>query len=432
VWNFAKVGFLIRPAFVHRALVVTLACAAPTSCQGAAETSVTPRDAGDTAGSSSGASPDTPVSASDTAGQPLEADDASRPGDAPAFDGEGGAEAAIAPDASGGPGPSVTLNPFADVYVFGDHTGKSQRSFDVTVDFPVMPLTYRTITLTIALRCPTAVKRSCDYVDQRGFVGVVRKVGDVETVYEIQRFITPYGSPATFTTDVTSIRPLLSGTVALRLWVDTWAHPGSNMGEGWRADVSFELTGGVPTRLPVAVLPLWGETIFDYGDPGKPQPYIPARQVTVPSEARAVEIRSFITGHGQGNSENCGEFCPKTHTFTIGGQPFTRRVWRTDCASTASRNQTSGAYVYPRAGWCPGATVLPWVADVTAAAPAGQATQISYSVQPYTNTCQPSTCMLMSCAFYGTNFFNGSCVYDQQFHAVPYYVISSLLVVYGN
>ena len=38
----------------------------------------------------------------------------------------------------------------------------------------------------------------------------------------------------------------------------------------------------------------------------------------------------------------------------------------------------------------------------------------------------------MSCAFYGTNIFNGSCLYDQQFHAVPYYVVSSLLVVYGT
>jgi len=337
-----------------------------------------------------------------------------------------------APDASTGPGPSVTLSPFTDVYVFGDHQGPSQKSFDVTIDFPPMPLTYRTITLKIALRCPTTAARSCDYVDQRGFVGVVRKVGDVETVYEVQRFITPYGSPAIFTADLTSIRPLLSGPVALRLWIDTWAHAGADMGEGWRVDVSFEFTGGVPARLPIAVLPVWGEKIFDYGDPAKPQPYIPAQQVTIPAEAQAVEIRSFITGHGQGNSENCGEFCPKNHRFTIGGRPFTRAIWRADCGSTASPNQTSGAYVFPRAGWCPGATVLPWVEDVTAAAPAGQITQVSYSVQPYTNTCQPSDCTLMSCAFFGTTFFNGSCVYDQQLHAVPYYVVSSLLVVYGK
>jgi hypothetical protein len=339
---------------------------------------------------------------------------------------------AVAVDASASPGPNVTFNPFTDVYVFGNHDGGSERTFDVTVDFPAMPLTYRTITLKIALRCPTAAPRSCDYVDQRGFVGVVRKTGNVETVHEIQRFITPYGAPAAFTADVTSIRPLLSGPVVLRLWVDTWAHPGSNIGDGWRVDVSFDFAGGVPSRWPIAVLPLWGETIFDYGDPAKPQPYIPAREVPIPPEAKGVEIRSFITGHGQGNSENCGEFCQKSHTFTIGGRPFTRSVWRTDCATTASRNQTSGAYVYSRAGWCPGATVLPWVQDVTAAAPAGQPAQVSYGVQAYTNSCQPAVCTLMSCAFFGTPYFNGSCIYDQQFHAVPYYVLSSMLVVYGN
>lgn len=345
---------------------------------------------------------------------------------------DAGSADVVARDASAAPGLNVMFKPFTDVYVFGDHDGGSQRSFDVTVDFPVMPLTYRTITLSIALRCPTAVARSCDFVDQRGFVGVVQKTDNVETVYEIQRFITPYGSPASFTADVTSLRPLLSGPVVLRLWVDTWAHPGSNIGDGWRVDVSFDFAGGVPARWPIAVLPLWGETIFDYGDPAKPQPYIPARSVTVPADAKGVEIRTFVTGHGQGNSENCGEFCQKSHTFTIGSRPFTRSVWRSDCMTTGSPNQTSGAYVYPRAGWCPGATVLPWVADVTAAAPAGQTTQVSYNVQAYTNTCQPGVCTLMSCAFFGTAYFNGSCIYDQQFHAVPYYVLSSLLVVYGN
>jgi len=349
----------------------------------------------------------------------------SQKGDATVADG-------IAPDASATPGPNVTFNPFTGVYVFGDHEGGSQRSFDVTVDFPPMPLTYQTITLKVGLRCPNAAVHSCDYVDQRGFVGVVQKSGNVETVYEIQRFITPYGSPANFAADVTSLRPLLSGPVVLRLWVDTWAHPGSNIGDGWRADVTFDFAGGVPARWPIAVLPLWGETIFDYGDPAKPQPYIAPREVTVPPEAKGVELRSFITGHGQGNSENCGEFCPKSHAFTVGGRTFTRSVWRTDCASTASRNQTSNAYVYPRAGWCPGATVLPWVEDVTAAALAGQSTQVSYGVEPYTNTCQPSVCTLMSCAFFGTPYFNGSCIYDQQFHAVPYYVLSSMLVAYGN
>jgi hypothetical protein len=425
--------------FVGRALVVMLAFIAVAGCTAAAKTPSAPTaplvDAGGsdraTADSAGGRDDRAPLDVVGvTGGDTAVSEDMSRP-DVPSAADAAAADGSRA-DVPAGPGPNLTFNPFTDVYLFGNHDGGSQRSFDVTVDFPAMPLSYQNITLKIALRCPTAAPRSCDYVDQRGFVGVVRKSGGVETVHELQRFITPYGAPATFTADITSIRPLLAGPVVVRLWVDTWAHSGSNIGDGWRVDVTFDFVGGVPARVPISVVPLWGETIFDYGDPAKPQPYIPAQQVTIPTEARGVEIRSFITGHGQGNSENCGEFCQKTHTFTIGTRPFTRSIWRNDCQTTASRNQTSGAYVYPRAGWCPGATVLPWVQDVTAAAPAGQVAQVSYGIQAYTNTCQPSNCTLMSCAFYGTSFFNGSCVYDQQFHAVPYYVLSSLLVVYGN
>jgi hypothetical protein len=423
---------------IRRAAVVVLFFASLAGCSKRADAPPLVDSGGSAGGlsdsSTSGSNGDASLDASVTpARDAADQDQSSLPvDDGAAVPGTGDATLPNGPDASPTPGQNVTLNPFTDVYVFGDHDGGSQQSFDVVVDFPPMPLTYQSITLKIALRCPSAAVHSCDYVDQRGFVGVVQKTGNTETVYEIQRFITPYGSPASFSSDVTSVRPLLSGPVALRLWVDTWAHPGSDMGSGWRVDVSFDFAGGVPARWPIAVLPLWGQTIFDYGDPAQPQPYVAAREVNIPPEARGVEIRSFITGHGQGNSENCGEFCPKSHTFTIGGHPFTRSVWRTDCPSTASPNQTSGAYVYPRAGWCPGATVLPWVQDVTSAAPAGAKAQVSYGVQQYTNTCQPAVCTLSSCAFYGTPYFNGSCIYDQQFHAVPYYVLSSVLVVYGN
>src|SRR6185436_15394498 len=138
------------------------------------------------------------------------------------------ADAAGLRDAAVGPGPNVTLNPFTDTYVYGNHDGGSMRSFDTMVTFPPMPSTYRTINLKIVLRCPTAAPRSCNYVDQRGFVGVVQKTANGENVYELQRFITSYGAPSTFTSDVTSLRPMLSGPVQLRLWVDTWAHAGSN------------------------------------------------------------------------------------------------------------------------------------------------------------------------------------------------------------
>jgi hypothetical protein len=319
------------------------------------------------------------------------------------------------------PGASATVNGFSGAHVYWVGSMDNKRTIDATVAFPPMPQTYERINLKFTLRCPPT--GGCDFWDRRGYLGIVHKDGDKEGVVELLRFMTPYRVGASWTIDVTGLRPLLSGDVTLRLFIDTWVGPGHPQGAGWLVDATFELTGGTPARLPIAVIPLWDETRFDYGDPAKPvAAAVPPRPVTIPAGSTAVELRSFITGHGQGNLGNCAEFCQRNHAFKVGEMRVQRLVWRADCATTSAPNQ-AGNFKSPRAGWCPGADVLPWVADVTAATRTPSVT-VSYDVDPYVNTCRPDSPMCGGCAL-GTG-----CAFDNGAHTNPNYSLSAVLIVY--
>ncbi|HLT37627.1 MAG TPA: peptide-N-glycosidase F-related protein, partial [Enhygromyxa sp.] len=144
-----------------------------------------------------------------------------------------------------------------------------------------------------------------------------------------------------------------------------------------------------------------------------------------PAEADAVSLRSIITGHGQGNLHNCAEFCPRNHGFLVVEQPFVREIWRDDCDQTPIEGQ-QGTWQYPRAGWCPGAEVIPWLEDVSAAAPAGQSVTVSYDVETYENSCRPDAPVCTGCAL-GTG-----CEYDGGNHTPPIYDLSAMLIAYRN
>jgi hypothetical protein len=299
----------------------------------------------------------------------------------------------------------------------------NKRVVDAPVTFPDASASYQSITLNLALRCPQG---GCDPYDRRAFVGVVRKVPGkdpgtmVDAVTEVLRFMTPFGVTARWSVDVTPLRPLLTGTVTMRAFVDTWVPT------GWLVDASFVMKAGTPARKAIAVIPVWDEVEVDYGDPAKPTAMLaPMQNVAIPAGATAVELRSFITGHGQGNLTNCSEFCSKRHTFTVGGMAVARDVWRDDCAANPINTQR-GTWRFNRAGWCPGSDVAPWVADVSAVAKAGQSVTVSYDIAPYVNTCRPDSPMCGGCAL-GT-----ACAYDDGSHTRPFFDLSAALIVYGT
>lgn len=318
-------------------------------------------------------------------------------------------------------GKDATVTAFDEtpVYFTGDD---NQRTVDAPASFP-KDGAYSKITLHLALACPSG---GCDPWDRFGSLGLVTHKGEdggADTVIELARFITPYHVGASWDLDVTDLRPLLAGDVTLRAFIDTWVGPGSQYGDGWLLSASFEMTGGIPDELPEAVIPVWSPRNVVYGDPSKPfADAAPPASVTLPT-ASSYALRTFVTGHGQGNADNCAEFCAKTHTITVGATPHAQKIWRTDCATTAAPNQ-QGTYQYSRAGWCPGADVKPWTFDVTADVMGAATTTFAYDVESFENTCRPDATPCAACTL------GASCAYDDGTHTEPYYALSTVLIAY--
>lgn len=363
----------------------------------------------------------------------LTSDAGGRGGDASTTDaGDGGARG----EAGVTPGADTTVDAFQATPVFFGPT-TNQRTVDQTVTFPATGA-YASINLHLALTCPTG---GCDIWDRFGTLAIVKPVskndaGTTEQLIELARFVTPYGLPPagdpqpSWDIDMTELRPLLSGTVTLRAFIDTWVPQNvTNEGYGWDVTATFTMKGGIPAKLPVAVVPIWSwittnkePTQVVYGDPTMPiDQSLPPQTLMLPAGAKSWSVRSFVTGHGQGNLDNCGEFCSRNHTWTVGTTANTKSVWRTDCANYPS----GGTYQYPRAGWCPGVDVDPWEFDVTSQVSASGGTTFTYGVDAYINTCNAGADGGGPC----TGCQAGeSCAYDGSDHTQPFYYVSALAV----
>jgi Peptide-N-glycosidase F, C terminal/Peptide-N-glycosidase F, N terminal len=379
-------------------IALALATLALTAGCGASGDPASPSGSSSSGASSSGGAASTSASSSSTGG---------------AGGGGGSSEPVAGADAM------VTAFDKTPVYFAGED---NKRTVDATASFPATGA-YEKITLHLSLDCPSG---GCDPWDRLGTLGVVTAKGSdggADTVIEIERFVTPYHVGAQWDIDVTDLRPLLSGDITLRGFIDTWVGPGSQYGDGWLLTARFEMKGGIPAALPVAVLPVWTMRSAVYGDPAKPIPSsLPPETLMLPSGTSSYALRTFVTGHGQGNAKNCAEFCSRQHTITAGTTAHEAKVWRTDCATTAAPNQ-EGTYKYSRAGWCPGADVRPWVIDVTQDVAGGKAT-FAYDVEAYENTCRPDAAPCASCTLGST------CPYDGGNHTEPNYSVSSLLIAY--
>ncbi len=328
-------------------------------------------------------------------------------------------------------GPQAGVDAFIEAFS-GEHfyylPEDDQRTRQVDLAFPEDG-SYEHIALHLGLRCPEG---GCDDWDRIGWIGLVTDDGrETERVVELVRFITPFKLEATWEDiDVTALRPLLRGDVTLRAYLSTGVGPGHPNGAGWLLHAAFEMRGGHPQREPLAVVPLWNVSA-GYGDPNAPlSDSFPEREVSLPAETTGLEVRTFVTGHGQGNADNCAEFCAKTHGINVGAEVRSRVVWRDDCTQTAVPGQP-GTWQFSRAGWCPGAMVEPWIEDVSDALVAdsdAMSTTARYDIEAYVNTCHPDAAEAPACVgcTLGT-----SCDFDGGNHTSPRFMVSSLLIAYG-
>jgi hypothetical protein len=376
--------------------------------------------------------------------------------DATLPDGAGGDAAAPPLDAEtfSAPGADASITAFDQTQIcFGnwgfDGGPPCSRTVDSQVTFPTTG-SFSQILMHVTLNCPADDLGGCDPWDRVGSIDLVPSPSDdggVETLIELGRFATPFGinptlpagetqyenNPPVWDIDVTELRPLLSGTVTLRAFIDTWVPQGdpSTNGGGWVVGVTFEMTGGIAAKDPLVVLPIWTWTTtgkvptgVPYGDPSTPiSTSVPPQTINIPSGPTAWGVRSTITGHGQANLDNCAEFCQEHHTWTVGTTANQTMVWRDDCESYPS----AGTYQASRGGWCPGAYVIPWDFDVTSQVTAGSSTTIAYSVDPYVNTCNGNAPedagLCTACTSEGV-----TCPYNGGSHTPPFYYVQSLLI----
>jgi hypothetical protein len=386
----------MRPAHALHPLVIALGLAACASD----EPRKAPADGGgDDVAAENGGSGDTGTASDDAPSQPDTAP-ATRPGD----------------------DQSIRAMLGVDVYFTG---AENRRQVDQVVELPPADQTFSAINLHLALDCPDG---ACDPWDRLGTFGLVLPGGGGATTYvELSRFITPYGVGHEWDVDVTDLRPLLTGSVTTRVFIDTWVGPGSPYGNGWSVTATFELTGGTPPRDVAGVVPVWPDNQrIVYGDPARPvSDQRPRTTVALPDGTRTAALRTFITGHGQGNADNCAEFCQKDHTFTVGATPFTRLVWRDDCVDTAAPGQR-GTWQYPRAGWCPGAAAHDWTIDLRDLGDlSGRDTlDVAYGVADFENTCRPDAPTCAGCTL------GNDCAWNDSNHTEPNFQVSALLIAY--
>jgi hypothetical protein len=309
----------------------------------------------------------------------------------------------------------------------------NRRTIEAEVEFPSGD--WARIDLRIELTCPA--QGECDHWDRSAALFLVDgpKESD-ERLFELERYITPYGVPLCLTTDVTAFSTLLAGRKSLRSTIDTWVGPGSTeYGNGWRTTVTFVLHPGGEPNGANEVLPVLTDVSVPLGDPATAQES--QRTVFIPGDARKVQMRVLVTGHGQGNLSNCGEFCELDRAVEVNGQPFSQAVWRKDCASNPLDTQRGSWSAGPRAGWCPGAYVVPGIVNITEAVRPGEPNTFLYvareltSREPYVNSCRPgqggATNTCAGCAF---NQQSGNCDYDGAMHTPPVDRVSVMLLIY--
>lgn len=294
----------------------------------------------------------------------------------------------------------------------------SLQDTTVAVVFPSAGYKYEKILMHYSLSKPAA---GWDPWDRIAYVRVFTQ----SDTFEIARVMTPYSKACSWTIDVTDYRPLLTDTALINSFILFWA---SN-NKGYLVSINFEFIGGNPVKEAYKIENLWGNDAinrWEYGNYANPiSNYFTAKTIQIDQAADSVKIKVSATGHGQGNTDNAAEFSNKTHSVVVDGNLISHQLWRNNCGQNPCSPQ-SGTWQYNRAGWCPGADVLPWEVDITSMVIPGNIALLEYQPEQYTNYCSsayPNCISGQTCT---------DCNYNSNGHTMPWYLIQSQIIFYNN
>jgi len=227
--------------------------------------------------------------------------------------------------------------------------------------------------------------------------------------YELARYITPYGNWLTpdwkgfeWVYDVSDYRPLLTDSAYID--ASSLFYPWT---VGWYEllDLTFVFIKGTPPRDPLSVTKVWNGGPA-YGIADNPiSKFLVDKRFTLEEEAKNCRLKLNVTGHGFGGTDNCAEFCPRTHTIIANNtNAFQDEVFRNDCGLNPLYPQ-AGTWIYDRGNWCPGAEVTPIDIELSHLIQDTRNLNLGYKIEDYR--------------------WNGQ-------GSVPTYVIESQLITYGN
>ncbi len=293
------------------------------------------------------------------------------------------------------PSTGSTSSLFDRVHISSDSEAEHFQSATTELDFGSESLTRATLTLELESPCYPFDKwtrdaipaghrwpATCDAFDRTLQLSLDDPASPEEGPpgLELGRAITPFGGPLSLQFDLTDVANGLSGTHRLKLEIPTYPDPDglvSGARGEWIVSAWLDLELGAAPRRVLAVLPL------AYTPQAKPSDVI---EFEAPEGASAGRIEYRVTGHGGGAlGPKCigpaDEFCRRTHTLSVDGQPLDEFVpWRDDCATLC----TPAHYESPllsidycaenpcgapssvrasRANWCPGSLTSPRVIE---------------------------------------------------------------------
>ncbi|MBW2260737.1 MAG: hypothetical protein JRG91_02100 [Deltaproteobacteria bacterium] len=186
-------------------------------------------------------------------------------------------------------------------------------------------------------------------------------------------WITTYHREGRWVHDVSGLLPLLASGGSRRIAFYTQ--------QEYVVSLSIRLSNQGKAERPEDIFPLFSGGVFDaaYNDAYSPI------TVSIPAEARKVELATVISGHGGVDPGNCAEFCNTTHHFFVDGTEnvldFPQIGVQDDCMSKVNIGTVPnqyGTWWYGRSGWCPGLEVPLVMTDITSQVAAGSDAVFDY------------------------------------------------------
>jgi len=292
-------------------------------------------------------------------------------------------------------GAASTIGVLERVRVSSDDSAENVRRAGADVDFGAEPVARATLKVELESPCfpfdawqdqdvPAghAWPALCDAFDRALSVSL-DDPADAEAGppgLELLRAVTPFGGPLTMESDITDVVNGLPGPHRLTIAIDTWGDPEGQVtgarGE-WIVTITVELEPGPAPRRVLGVQPLF------FGS--QLEPALPALGFRTPEGATTGRLEYRATGHGSVFDIGCRnpaeEFCPRTHSLALDGQPLDEFVaFRDDCTELCTLQRFESAersFDYcaenpcgaiesvraPRANWCPGSVTPPRVVE---------------------------------------------------------------------